>query len=113
MCKGPEMSHESAAEETTERPAYPELPEWQVPRSMAPTNHGRTVASWALVWLCAVGAVVAAVGFIVPSMVVIAVGAGIVVLGLALGVILRAMGKGQPPQERIVPEADETAHLRS
>jgi len=51
LCKGPEMSHESAAEETTERPAYPELPEWQVPRSMAPTNHGRTVASWALVWL--------------------------------------------------------------
>lgn len=107
------MSHESAAEETTERPAYPVLPEWQVPRSMAPTNHGRTVASWALFWLCAVGAVVAAVGFIVPSMVVIIVGAAIVVVGLAFGVVLRAMGKGQPREERITPDTDEIAHLRS
>ncbi len=60
-----------------------------------PTNHGRTLAGWVTNGLIVLGALVAAIGFMIPNIPVAWVGAGIVVVALAVGATLRALGFGQ------------------
>ncbi|UFU08089.1 HGxxPAAW family protein [Ruania halotolerans] len=67
-----------------------------LPVAAPPTNHGRTVAAWVLFWGGVLAAVVAGIGFILPSVPVIAAGAGVFVVGAAVSIALRAAGFGQP-----------------
>lgn len=63
---------------------------------VAPDNHGRTIAGWVTNGLIVLGVLVAAIGFMIPQLAVVWVGAGIVVVALAVGATLRALGFGQP-----------------
>ncbi len=59
-------------------------------------NEGKTVAAWVAMVGVTVGAVIAAAGFIGPTLWVIIVGAVIVLGSLVAGAVLRSMGHGQP-----------------
>ena len=59
-------------------------------------NHGRTVAGWVTNGLIVLGALIAAIGFMIPQFALVWVGAGVVVVALAVGATLRALGYGQP-----------------
>lgn len=107
------MSQYSTSETTSDQAPFPDLPPSEVPIGVANTNHGRTVAAWTLMLVVSVGAVVSAVGFVLPSMPVIWAGAGVAVIGVIASIVLRAMGLGQPPPQRVQAEDNETAHLRS
>lgn len=61
-----------------------------------PTNHGRTLAGWVTNGLIVLGTLIAAIGLMIPHIPVAWVGAGIVVVALAVGATLRALGFGQP-----------------
>ena len=62
----------------------------------APGNHGRTVAAWVTNGIIVLGALVAGIGFMIPQFALVWVGAGLVVVALAVGATLRALGFGQP-----------------
>lgn len=59
-------------------------------------NHGRTPAAWATNGLIVLGALLAAIGLMIPLLALAWVGAGVVVAALAVGAVLRALGHGQP-----------------
>lgn len=59
-------------------------------------NEGKTLASWVAMIGVTLGAVIAAVGFLAPTVWVIVVGAVVVVASLIAGGVLRSMGHGQP-----------------
>ena len=62
----------------------------------APENHGKTLAGWVTNGLIVLGALVAAIGLMIPLLSLVWVGAGVVVVALAVGATLRALGYGQP-----------------
>ena len=64
--------------------------------AMAPNNDGRTPAAWATNGLIVLGALIAAIGFMIPLFAVVWVGAGVVVAALVVGAAMRALGHGQP-----------------
>jgi hypothetical protein len=64
--------------------------------AVAPNNHGRTSAAWATNGLIVLGALIAAIGVMIPMLALLWVGAGVVVAALAVGAVLRALGHGQP-----------------
>nr|NLD41456.1 hypothetical protein [Actinomycetales bacterium] len=68
------------------------------PRGAAPVNHGRTTASWTLVWLLVAGVLVAGIGFAVDRAPVLIAGLVIAVGGLVAGAVMRRLGMGQPTQ---------------
>lgn len=107
------MSQHSTSETTPGQAPYPDLPPSEVPIAIAPTNHGRTVAGWTLMLVVSLGAVVAGIGFVVPSMTVIWAGAAVAVIGVITSIVMRAMGLGQAPAARPDTDDDATAHLRS
>ncbi len=63
---------------------------------VAHKNHGRTMAAWVTNGLIVLGALVAGIGFMIPQLALVWVGAGVVVVALAVGATLRALGYGQP-----------------
>ncbi|GAB2976674.1 MAG TPA: HGxxPAAW family protein [Actinotalea caeni] len=77
-----------------------------LPDAAPHANEGKTVAGWTLMYVCALGATIVAIGMIIPSTPVIVAGVVVTVLGLALGAILRAMGHGQP---RVTKNGDVVA----
>jgi hypothetical protein len=76
--------------------SVPERETVVLPDAAPHSNHGRTLAGWTLTWGVVLGCAVVAVGMVVPSMPMIWIGSGVVVVALALGAILRALGHGQP-----------------
>ena len=62
----------------------------------ASANGGRTLAGWVTNGLIVRGALVTAIGFMIPHFAVVWVGVGIIVVALAVGATLRALGYGQP-----------------
>lgn len=60
-----------------------------------PHNEGKTPAAWTLTLSVVLGSVVVAVGMILAQMLVIAVGAGLMVLGVAAGVVMSLAGLGK------------------
>ncbi len=63
-------------------------------------NEGKTLASWVAMIGVTLGAVIAAIGFVGPTVWVIVVGAVVVVASLIAGGVLRSMGYGQPKPTR-------------
>lgn len=92
---------------------YPQLPRSKPPVAAAHANHGGTPAAWTLMTLAGIGAVVVAVGLILPSGATILAGSIIIAVGIVAALVLRAMGKGQPDLPVAVPMDEEMAHLRS
>lgn len=58
-------------------------------------NHGNTVASWTMVIIMSLGAIVAAIGFDIASTPIFIVGAAVMLIGLVAGIVLRSAGYGQ------------------
>ncbi|MBD5787312.1 hypothetical protein IF650_14140 [Cellulosimicrobium terreum] len=71
-----------------------------LPPAAPPTNHGHTVAAWFTMIGIILGSLVAAVAFVIPSVVLFWVGMGIVVVALLGGLVLRNMGYGQKKTTR-------------
>jgi hypothetical protein len=67
-----------------------------LPPGPPPRNHGRTVAAWTTTTVVIVGAVAVALGMTLSQPVLTWVGAAVVVAGLVVGGVLRALGHGQP-----------------
>jgi hypothetical protein len=70
------------------------------PLSAPPANHGRTTAAWVTVALVVAGAVVASVGVVAAQVWLFWVGIAVVVIGVAAGLVLRAVGLGQEAPSR-------------
>lgn len=69
----------------------------------APQNHGWTLAARVMLIGVLAGSVVAALGLILASMLIMIIGAAVIVGSLILSAVLRAMGHGQPePESRII-----------
>lgn len=73
----------------------PALPSVQPPPGPPPGNHGRTVAAWVTVTLLTIGGIITAVAMMFGSLPVSIAGAVVMVLGLVVGRVMRAMGLGQ------------------
>jgi hypothetical protein len=78
-----------------------------LPPAAPPTNHGHTVAAWTTMIGIMTGALVAAVGVVLPAVSDVSsavwlfwVGMGVVALSLVAGVVLRNMGYGQKSVSR-------------
>lgn len=71
-----------------------------LPPVAPPRNHGHTVAAWVAMASVMVGATVIAVGLVVPASWLVWTGAGVIVLGLLVGGVLRKAGLGQPEPSR-------------
>jgi len=62
----------------------------------AASNHGKTRAAWVLNTAIVVGGTAIGVGIAFDRHLLTWIGAGICVLGLIAGAVLRALGHGQP-----------------
>ena len=61
----------------------------------AAVGHGNTVAGWARVAVMTVGVIVGCTGFVMASTPVTVVGVGLIVVGVIVGIVLKAMGYGK------------------
>jgi hypothetical protein len=66
-----------------------------LPPSAAPTNHGRTLAAWTTTWVVVGGGIVAALAVVFAVVWLFWTGLGICLVGIVLGLVLRAAGHGQ------------------
>lgn len=64
-----------------------------------PQNHGKTVAAYVMFLGVVGGSIVAALGLILGSMLILAIGVGIMVVTIIVSIVLRAMGLGQSRTE--------------
>ncbi|HHW82493.1 MAG TPA: hypothetical protein GX743_01530 [Actinomycetales bacterium] len=71
------------------------------PRAAAPVNHGRTTASWTMVWMVLAGSVVTGIGMSLYRDPVTIAGIVIIVLGIVAGIVMRFLGMGQPTEKRV------------
>lgn len=74
----------------------PSTEQYDLPPAAPFANHGKTTASWTLVWLVIIGLAAAAVGMILQTQWLLLAGVAVAVLGVILGLVLRGMGLGQP-----------------
>ena len=63
---------------------------------VAPDNHGKTMAGWVTTAGLVIAAILGALGMMIPALVLIWVGIGVAVAALVAGVVMRALGYGQP-----------------
>ncbi|NLF04212.1 MAG: hypothetical protein GX593_04310 [Actinomycetales bacterium] len=66
-----------------------------LPTTRTPWNEGKTLAAWLTTWILLAGGVAVALGFVLPSTVLIVVGGVVIVLGLLVGRILAILGHGK------------------
>ena len=66
-----------------------------LPPARTPWNEGKTLAAWLTTWILLAGGVAVAVGFVLPSITLIIVGAVVVVLALIVGRVLAILGHGK------------------
>ena len=69
---------------------------YELPAGSPFGNHGKTPASWALVWGVCLGLVVVGLGLMMWEMWVVGAGAVVVVISLLASLVMRGMGMGQP-----------------
>lgn len=67
----------------TTDPVYEEMP-----------GHGSTVASWSMFGIMFVGIVLSCVAFTIPNWILFWAGGVVVLIGIAVGIILKAAGYG-------------------
>ena len=66
-----------------------------LPPARTPWNEGKTLAAWLTTWIILAGGVAVTIGFVLPSMALIVVGAVVIVLGLVVGRVLAILGHGK------------------
>lgn len=59
------------------------------------SNHGNTVAAWALCGLLTIGFIIGAVGFDMANQVILIAGVVVMIIGLIAGLVLKKAGYGQ------------------
>lgn len=69
---------------------------YDLPAGSPFSNHGKTTASWLLVWGVCLGVLVLGLGIMFWEMWVIVAGAVVVVASLVASRVMRGMGMGQP-----------------
>lgn len=88
-----------------------------LPSAAPPTNHGHTPAAWVTVTLVLVGAVVAAVAVLAALPWLFWVGIGVIAVAVAVGLVLKMLGLGQPggprrgssaPRSQIDPSKEQS-----
>lgn len=70
--------------------------QYELPPASPFANHGKTTASWTLVWLVIIGLAIGAVGMILETQWLIFGGIGVMAIGVVAGLVMRGMGLGQP-----------------
>ena len=68
--------------------------------AIADPGHGNSVAGWTGVIIILIGVAIGCVGFTIHTAMITYVGVGVVVLGLLVGIILRAVGLGNKPKKK-------------
>lgn len=68
---------------------------FDLPPGPPPANHGKTPAAWITILIIIVGGLIATVGMIFASTVFTVIGGVVLLLGLVVGRVMRAMGLGQ------------------
>lgn len=68
--------------------------------AIADPGHGNSVAGWTGVIIILIGVCVGCVGFTMHIPTIVYVGVGISVLGLIIGIVLRAVGLGNKPKKQ-------------
>jgi|GEM_PF-2897830 len=66
-----------------------------LPPARTPWNEGKTLAAWLTTWILLAGGVAISIGFVLPSVALVVVGAVVIVLGLLAGRILAILGHGK------------------
>jgi len=66
-----------------------------LPPARTPWNEGKTLAAWVTTWVVVLGGLGVAVGFVLPSTLLIVLGAVVVLLGLVAGRVLAILGHGK------------------
>lgn len=69
-------------------------------KAIADPGHGNSIAGWTGVIIMLIGVSVGCVGFTIHNPTITYIACGIVVLGLIVGMILRAVGLGNKPKNR-------------
>lgn len=68
---------------------------FDLPPGPPPANHGKTSAAWITVLIVTLGGLASTIGMIFGSTLVALAGAAVLVIGLVVGRVMRAMGFGQ------------------
>ena len=68
--------------------------------AIADPGHGNSVAGWTGVIIMLVGLSIGCVGFTIHNPTIVYAGGGVAVVGLIVGMILRAVGLGTKPKRR-------------
>lgn len=68
--------------------------------AIADPGHGNSVAGWTGVIIILIGVTIGCVGFTIHTSIITYVGAGVAVLGIIVGIILRAVGLGNKPKTK-------------
>ncbi|GAA1624939.1 MULTISPECIES: HGxxPAAW family protein [Brevibacterium] len=66
--------------------------------AIADPGHGNSVAGWTGVIIMLIGLSIGCVGFTIHAPMITYIGGGVTVLGLIVGIILRAVGLGNKPK---------------
>ncbi len=74
----------------------PDAERVHLPLSSPPSNHGHTTAAWVTVIVVVLGSLVSSLAMVFAVVPLAWVGAGIVVIGLVVGRVLKMLGLGQP-----------------
>ena len=82
-----------------------------LPPAAAPTNHGKTSAAWITTWVIVAGGVLCTFGAIFQSTLLIVAGGIVILVGLVIGRIMRAMGLGQG-HAMVAPPAENASSPR-
>ncbi|GCE77381.1 HGxxPAAW family protein [Cellulomonas biazotea] len=81
-----------------------------LPPTVAPVNHGKTVAGWTTTYGVVGGGLVAALGVTFALVWLAWVGLGIVVVALVLGKVLQSLGYGQGGSHTTARDSRAGAH---
>lgn len=73
---------------------------YELPSGAPFGNHGKTPASWVLVWGVCLGFVVGGLGLMMWNMWVVGAGVAVVVISLVVSLVMRGMGMGQQSEPR-------------
>lgn len=68
--------------------------------AIADPGHGNSVAGWTGVIIILLGVCVGCVGFTIHNPPIVYIGIGVSVLGILVGMVLRAVGLGNKPKKK-------------
>ncbi|GAA1489537.1 HGxxPAAW family protein [Brachybacterium sacelli] len=70
-----------------------------------PHNEGKTVAAYTLNYGVVLGALLVGLGMVLPMILLVWIGAGVIAVAIVLGIVLSLVGLGQPRRRPAEAEA--------